>query len=266
MIDWWQAVFLALLQGLTEFLPISSSAHLLLPSMLWGWSDQGLAFDVAVHVGTLSAVLWYFRNTLLEFLTGVLQALRERRANSASEEVLFLAVASVPVAVVGLLLNSHMDSLRTVPVVITTTIVFALLLGWSDRRAGANTGTRVRNVGGALFIGLAQAIAPIPGTSRSGITMTAGLLIGLNRSAAARFAFLLSIPTIAGAGLLKGLELAQSDAATPWGLLAVGAVVAGVSAYLCIAVFLRFVERVGMMPFVVYRLILGAALLAFWWR
>jgi undecaprenyl-diphosphatase len=266
MIEWWQGTVLALVQGLTEFLPISSSAHLLLPTLLLGWPDQGLAFDVAVHVGTLLAVLWYFRGTLLELLIGVIDGIQQRELNHYCEDVLYLALASLPVAVVGLLLNDHMEQLRRVPVIISTTIVFALLLWWADRRAATAGRTRLSSVGAALFVGFAQALAPIPGTSRSGITMTAGLLLGLSREAAARFAFLLSIPVIAGAGLLKTADLLAADSPVPWDMLLLGTVVAGCSAYMCIAVFLRVIDRVGMLPFVIYRLLLGAALLAFWWR
>lgn len=264
MIEWWQGLLLALVQGLTEFLPISSSAHLLLPSLLLGWADQGLAFDVAVHVGTLLAVLLYFRDTLLSLLLGVVGGARERRWNPACQEVLLLATASLPVVVMGFLLNERMDSLRSVPVVIATTLLFALLLAFADRRGRGSEDT-VKGVGGALIIGCAQVFALIPGTSRSGVTMTAGLLLGLSREGASRFAFLLSIPVIAGAGMLKALELSQQSV-PPWGPLSVAVLTAGVSAYLCIAVFLRLIERVGMMPFVIYRLLLGGALLLFWWR
>lgn len=267
MIEWWQAWCLALIQGLTEFLPISSSAHLLLPSLLLGWPDQGLAFDVAVHVGTLSAVLLYYRQTLWLLLEGSLSALNARRWNAPAREVLFLAIASLPVAVVGFLLNDLMDRLRTVPVLIVTTVLFALLLAWADRRGRSNHAPAVQTVGTAVFIGLCQALAPIPGTSRSGVTITAALFAGLSREAAARFSFLLSIPVIAGAGLLKSLDLlALGTPREGWAQLAVAALLSAVSAYACIALFLRLVERVGMLPFVIYRLLLGAGLLALWWR
>jgi undecaprenyl-diphosphatase len=269
VIDAWQAVCLALVQGVTEFLPISSSAHLLLPSLLLGWPDQGLAFDVAVHVGTLLAVLWYFRTQLLALAHGVLRAVVEGHGNDHSREVLYLALASLPVALVGLLLNARMEALRTMPVVISTTIVFALLLAVADRRADrAGRLEAVPGAAAAVLIGLAQALAPIPGTSRSGITISAGLLLGLTRQAASRFAFLLSIPVIAGAGLLKGLELAgdAGPGVVDWPLLLGATGVAALSAYLCIALFLALIERIGMLPFVVYRLLLGGVLLALWWR
>lgn len=266
MIEWWQALVLALIQGLTEFLPISSSAHLLFPSLLLGWPDQGLAFDVAVHVGTLFAVVMYFRRELLDLLSGLLQGVAARQMNPACMDVVFLAIASAPIVVAGLLLSGSVDALRRIPVIIAATVFFALVLAWADRRATVATEQRVSGWLAALTIGAAQVLALIPGTSRSGITITAGLFLGLTREAASRFAFLLSIPVIAGAGLLKGIELLNSSESVEWFVLTLGVVVAWLSAYLCIALFLRLVNRVGMMPFVVYRLLLGGLLLAFWWR
>lgn len=266
MIEWWQGLILALVQGLTEFLPISSSAHLLLPSLLLGWPDQGLAFDVAVHFGTLLAVVTYFRRDLWDLTLGTLGAISAREMNGTSREVLYLALGTAPAVVVGFLLNDHMDALRTVPVLATTTIVFGLLLGYADRRVAAQPRADVGGLGNALLIGCAQAIAPIPGTSRSGITITAGLLLGLSREAAARFSFLLSIPIISGAALLKLLELLSGDVAVDLRILLLATGVAALSAYACIALFLRLIERVGMMPFVVYRLALGGIICALWWR
>jgi undecaprenyl-diphosphatase len=266
VIEWWQGLVLALVQGLTEFLPISSSAHLLLPSLLLGWPDQGLAFDVAVHFGTLLAVVTYFRRDLWDLAAGTMASAIAREMNPRSREVLYLALGTIPAVIVGFLLNAHMDALRTVPVLATTTIVFALLLGYADRRVGAQPRGEVGGIGTALLIGCAQAIAPIPGTSRSGITITAGLLLGLSREAAARFSFLLSIPIISGAALLKLLDLLSGDVAVDMRILLLAMGVAGVSAYACIAVFLQLIERVGMMPFVLYRLALGGIICALWWR
>jgi undecaprenyl-diphosphatase len=261
VIAWWQALLLALVQGLTEFLPISSSAHLVIPGLLFGWPDQGLAFDVAVHVGTLLAVLLYFRADLQQLLLGSLQALRARRANCHSREVLLLALATLPVVLAGLWLNDIVQShLRTLPVIASTTLVFGLLLAVADRRRAARP--LPLGWGIALGIGLAQMLAPVPGVSRSGITITAGLLLGLDRSGAARFSFLLSIPVIAGAGLLKGVELAQSSLPVAWLQLLAAALVAGLTAYLCIALFLRLLERIGLMPFVYYRVLLALLLFA----
>ncbi|MFK7828380.1 MAG: undecaprenyl-diphosphate phosphatase [Congregibacter sp.] len=260
--EWWQALILALVQGLTEFLPISSSAHLLFPSLLLGWPDQGLAFDVAVHLGTLLAVLLFYRKDLWYLAAGGAQAIVRREQNQSSREIIFLALATLPAIAVGFLLNDHMDALRSIPVIATTTVLFGLLLGYADRRVSSFPKLSVETWKVALVIGLAQAIAPIPGTSRSGITMTAGLLLGLSRQTAARFSFLLSIPVILGAGLLKTLDLLDADVPVDWGMLALGASIAAFSAYACIAVFLRVIERLGMLPFVVYRLLLGFLLFA----
>jgi undecaprenyl-diphosphatase len=264
MIDTFQAIVLALLQGLTEFLPISSSAHLVIPSLVLGWPDQGLAFDVAVHVGTLSAVLYYYRADLIR-MAGAWFRSFGGAASEDSRLVWYLAVATVPAVVVGFLAGDYIEtSLRTLPVIATTTLLFGLLLGVADRRAAHTTGQAPLTLSVALLIGLAQAIAPIPGVSRSGITITAALLLGLNRQAAARFSFLLSIPVIAGAGTLKTWELASSGTPPDWSQLALGVAVSGVMAYLCIDLFLRLLDRVGLMPFVYYRVLLAAALYALW--
>ncbi len=266
MIDWLQALLLAAIQGLTEFLPISSSAHLVIPSLVLGWPDQGLAFDIAVHVGTLVAVVIYYRRDLLMLARGCGDAVRYREPNAETHMVLLLACASVPVAVVGMAGVSFIENqLRTLPVIATTTAVFGILLGYADRytrRVPANRGLTLPI---ALMIGMAQALAPVPGVSRSGVTITAGLLLDLDRQTAARFSFLLSIPVIAGAGLVKSVELARGDAAVDWLLLAVGASVAALTAYACIAVFLRLLDRVGLMPFVYYRLVLAGILFWLWW-
>ena len=265
MIDWFQALLLAAIQGLTEFLPISSSAHLVIPSLVMGWPDQGLAFDIAVHVGTLTAVLFYYRRDLWQMASGCIDAVRYREQNAETHMVLLLAVASVPVAVVGFTGSSFIeDNLRTLPVIATTTAVFGVLLGFADRYSTRVSAFKNLTFPAALIIGFAQAIAPIPGVSRSGVTITAGLLLNLDRQTAARFSFLLSIPVIGGAGLVKGLELVASDAPVDWAMLLLGASVAAVTAYACIAAFLRLIDRIGMMPFVYYRLALAGFLFWLW--
>jgi undecaprenyl-diphosphatase len=260
-VDWLQIITLALIQGITEFLPISSSAHLILPSLLTDWPDQGLAFDVAVHMGTLAAVVTFFRDDLAAFTRGCIDTLADRRMNPESEQVAKLAAATLPVVVLGVLLQGWIESsLRSVEVIATTTILFGLLLAAADRRHGE---TDVVSWRAAMIIGTCQALALIPGTSRSGITITAGLWLGLSRTSAARFSFLLAIPTIAGAALLMLLELATGSAPVNWTALAAGAGIAGISAYFCISAFVRLVERTGVMPYVYYRLLLGTALFAF---
>lgn len=260
--DFLQLLSLALLQGLTEFLPISSSAHLILLPIIANWQDQGLAFDVAVHVGTLSAVIFYFRHTLKKLLADWLQSVSRRRTIGDSRLAWAMLFGTIPVGLAGLLLGDLVEtSLRSPMVIAVTTIVFGLLLGWADWQ-----GKRVRNehqIGwrDVAFIGIAQAIALIPGTSRSGITITAGLMLGLSREAAARFSFLLSIPVIALAGGLKTTELVQSSNAVDWSTLISAAAFSAISAYICIFLFLKMLERMGMWPFVIYRLILGGVLL-----
>lgn len=264
MIDWWQAAILALLQGLTEFLPISSSAHLVIPSLMLGWKDQGLAFDVAVHVGTLSAVVMYFRRDLTALLFALVSGARQRSVNDGCRQVLFLAVATFPVVITGFLLNDVIEThLRTLPVIAATTLIFGLALGLADR-ATRNGIQRDLTLPIALAVGIAQAIAPVPGVSRSGVTITAGLLLGLGHQRAARFSFLLSIPVIAGAGLLKGRDLLLLETPVPWLQLLLAAVLAGITAYACIAAFLRLIDRVGLMPFVYYRIALALVLAALW--
>lgn len=265
MIDTFQAVVLALLQGFVEFLPISSSAHLVIPSLVLGWPDQGLAFDVAVHVGTLAAVVLYYRADLIRMAGSWFGALAGAPANDDSRLVWYLAVATLPVIIVGFVAGDFIEtSLRSLPVIATTTLVFGLLLGVADRRARTAARATSLTLVAALLIGLAQAVAPIPGVSRSGITITAALLLGMDRQAAARFSFLLSIPVIAGAGCLKTWDLVSSGLDVDWQLLGLGAVVSGLTAYGCIALFLRLLDRIGMMPFVYYRVLLAAVLYAIW--
>ena len=259
-----QIVILSLVQGLTEFLPISSSAHLILVPVLTGWEDQGLVFDVAVHVGTLSAVLLYFRRQLGTMAIAWAGSLCGRGLNADARLAWAVIVATIPVGLVGLVLQDVVElHLRSPLVIAVATIGFGLLLWWADvygprrhdeYRIGWTT---------VLMIGLAQALALIPGTSRSGITMTAGLALGLTRQAAARFSFLLSIPVIVLAGGLATLDLFKQPAAAQWEVLLPAVIISAVSAYLCIHYFLRLLERMGMLPFVMYRLLLGIGLLIF---
>ena len=265
MIDIYQALFLALVQGLTEFLPISSSAHLVIPSLVLGWADQGLAFDVAVHVGTLMAVLFYYREDLLRMADRWVRSLAGAPACDDSRLVWYLALATVPAGVVGFLAGDFIEiNLRTLPVIATTTLLFGVLLGIADRRTMATEFGRTLGLTMAILIGCAQVLALVPGVSRSGVTMTAALLLGMDRQASARFSFLLSIPIIASAGLLKVWELVDGAAAVDWVSLGLGALVSGLAAYFCIAIFLRLLNRVGFMPFVYYRIVLAAILYVFW--
>jgi undecaprenyl-diphosphatase len=194
--------------------------------------------------------------------------LRSLAGGPATEEsrlVWYLALATVPVGVVGLAAGDYIESdLRNLPVIATTTLVFGILLGVADRYARRTGGGRTLTLSTALAIGFAQALAPVPGVSRSGVTITAALFLGMDRQGAARFSFLLSIPVIASAGALKGFELLQGSNQFSWWLLALGASVSGVTAYLCIALFLRLLDRLGLMPFVYYRVILAVVLYYLW--
>lgn len=257
-----QIIALALIQGITEFLPVSSSAHLILPAQLLGWEDQGLAFDVAVHVGSLAAVVTYFHRDLTGYAVSAGQTLRGHGADARARELARLALATLPVVVAGLLVKDWLESeLRNILVIAGATTGFGLLLGYADRRHGVRTEVRF---GDALVIGTMQVLALVPGTSRSGITITAALLFGLSRTSAARFSFLLSIPTIAGAGILATTEVIRSGVDARWDVLGTAALLSGLAAYGCIQAFIGLVERTGMMPYVVYRLALGAALLGLW--
>jgi undecaprenyl-diphosphatase len=265
MMEWYQAIVLAVVQGLTEFLPISTSAHLAISPILLGWPDQGLAFDIAVHVGTLSAVIFYYRKDLKAMALSWFASLAGGKSDSDSRLVWYLAIATVPVGIVGVTAGDFIGShLRNLSVIATTTLVFGLLLGLADKRARSQTSNVAISLSLALLIGLAQALAPIPGVSRSGVTITAALLLGLDRQFAARFSFLLSIPVIASAGCSLLLDLAQShQQPIAWMQLIVALALSGLTAYFCIGVFIRLLDRVGLMPFVYYRIGLAAVLYYF---
>ena len=261
--DWLQILILGLVQGLTEFLPISSSAHLVLPALLSGWPDQGLAFDVGVHFGTLLAVITYFRYSLGQMTNSVLTYPVHRQYTDDIDLVMKLTLATLPVVVIGYASKDFVaENLRSIPIIAASTLIFAFALWYSDRRPGK--GEKL-NWSQAFYIGLAQVLALVPGTSRSGITITAALLIGLSRSNAARFSFLLAIPTISGAQLLLSIDLLNAPGQQQWLDLVSGAVIAGAAAYLCIHYFIALVERTGMLPYVIYRLCLGVALLGFYY-
>lgn len=256
-----QIIVLSLVQGITEFLPISSSAHLILVPDLTGWPDQGLVIDVAVHVGTLAAVMLYFRRDIWEMVTGVGSLLRRHRA-IGGRLVAQLVVATLPVVVVGaVLIDVGAERLRTPAVIGWTMLGFGLLLYAAD-----SLGTTVRRIedmtmGSALWIGLAQTLALIPGTSRAGVTMTAARFLGFERQAAARFSMLLSIPVVAAAGLRSALELYRSGDPAVTYAAGLSAALAFVAALAAIAFLMRWLRRARFTPFVVYRLIVGVALL-----
>jgi undecaprenyl-diphosphatase len=256
------AFLLALLQGLTEFLPISSSAHLVLLPTLSGWTYQGIAFDVALHVGTLSAVMVYFRHEVIALLGAWLRSISQRQIDGDARLAWLILLGTLPAALAGLLWYDAIDTwLRSPLVIAVATIVFGLLLGWADRCCQHRRDEYSVGILDALLLGSAQAVSLIPGTSRSGITMTIGLALGLSRTAAARYSFLMSIPVILMAGSYESLKLVEDTVPVDWRALLLGTAVSAVSAFLCIHFFLRLIERVGMMPFVIYRLLQGGLLL-----
>lgn len=255
-------IVLALIQGLTEFVPISSSAHLILPSQLLGWEDQGLAFDVAVHVGSLAAVLVYFRKEVINLLQGWLTTGFSKTPSADGKLAWYIIIATLPAVVFGLLLSDWIEAnLRSTQVIAWSTIGFGILLGLSDRVKNHSYNMAQLTLFMVLVIGFSQAIALIPGTSRSGITITAALFLGLHRVDAARFSFLLSIPLIVAAGSYQTLKLVQSAMPVNWSDMVLGVVLSAISAWICIHYFLVFINRIGMMPFVIYRLVLGGILL-----
>jgi len=257
----WQAAILGVIQGVSEFLPISSSAHLALAHWLFGWGNPSsdVPFDVALHLGTLLAVLAYFRSDLLALARGTVKAAAERRATPEFTQVLVLALATLPAVVLGLLFKDKFERMHDWPPLMAATLAgVGLLMFAVDRRP---QGSRTEpGMGRGIGIGVAQATALVPGVSRSGITMIAGLLSGLTRQAAARFSFLLSLPAILGAVVLNAKDIVHGDPA----VIASGMVAAAISGYLAIGFLLRHVTKTGFLPYALYRIALAAVVLAFW--
>lgn len=260
---WAQALLLGVVQGLTEFLPVSSSAHLVLLPEMGGGDYLGKGFDVALHAGTLVAVVGYFRAELARLLPALLGAARTGRLDGDPWrlQAVLIVLALVPAGLAGLLLEEHVESFHHVPLIAALLIVFGLLLEAADR--WGRQARRASSLRGAeaLLIGLAQAVALVPGVSRSGATMTAGLALGLTREEAARFSFLLSVPLIAAAALLKLPEMAGDP--LPLGLGMAGAALSGL---VSIHFLLRYLRGGGVLPFVAYRVVFGILLLAWWWQ
>jgi len=257
-----QTIALAVLQGLTEFLPISSSAHLiLLPQIVDGWVDQGLAFDVAVHLGTLSAVVIYFRHEIKGMSKDWVGSLITRQHTQNSRLAWAVLLGTIPVGLAGLFFKDFIEVyLRSPTVIAIATVFFGLLLWWADVTGKRHRDEYTIGLMDVIVIGCAQALALIPGTSRSGATITAALMMGMTREASARFSFLLSIPVIVLSGGLITLDLIKQSGPVEWAPMITGAILACITAYLCIHFLLKLLERMGMFPFVLYRLVLGAVL------
>lgn len=257
-----QIILLALVQGLTEFLPISSSAHLVLVPQLLGWTDQGLVFDVAVHIGSLVAVLYYFRSEVRRMLKSWLCSLVGGQPDQDSLLAWWVIIGTIPAILVGFILQGPIEQeLRTPWIVALASIGFGLLLWLADARARRTRTEFQLQLKDVLIIGCCQVASLIPGTSRSGITITLGLFLGLTRQAAARFSFLLAIPVILASGVLESVRMVTEVNPIGWSDLFLGAAISAISAALCIHVFLRLIDRVGMLPFVIYRVLLGVVIL-----
>ena len=261
--DFFQTITLALVQGLSEFLPISSSAHLILVPKITDWPDQGLAFDVVMHLGTLTAVVYYYQNTLKAMSNDFYRSIIKCQSVGESKLAWGVLLGTIPVGILGLLFKDSIAlNFRSLEVIAYTTLIFGILLGIASWFNTRNPNPRISiNWFDVLFIGMMQALALIPGTSRSGITITAGLLIGLSRQMSIQFAFLLSIPVIAIASASILIELYGHPQVVNISLLFLGFVVSALSSYFTIVFFIKLLDRVGMMPFVVYRLLLGMYLL-----
>lgn len=263
----YQAVILALVQGLTEFLPVSSSAHLDLFPWLFGWEDPGLSFDIALHLGTLCAVLVYFCRDWLRVLAHGFGLRSGGDPDLEANPMLLwlMAAATLPAVIAGLLLHNAAETTLRQPLIYGPTLIgVALLMWWADSLARQDKGIRHIGLWDAMYIGVAQATALIPGVSRSGITITAGLSRGYDRASAARFSFLLSTPAIAGAALLTAYKLRQAGGIPPRMQTAfvVGFLVSALSGTLVVAFLMRFLRHHTMRIFVLYRVMLGILIIA----
>ncbi len=260
--DLTQLIILALIQGLTEFLPVSSSAHLILVPLLTNWADQGLAIDVAAHFGSLFAVVFYLRKDIYRILLAGIDSIAGKAPTTSDSKLFwYLAVASIPVLASGFILRNIIALYLRAPLVIAgTSIVFGLLLWYADAQGRRQRKIDSINMRDAIIIGFAQALALIPGTSRSGITMTAALILGLDRTSAARLSFLMAVPIIAAAGGYELLKLIQLGGGVDMMSFVVTALLSAISALVAIHIFMGFIDKIGMLPFVIYRVLLGIML------
>ncbi len=257
------AFLLAVVQGITEFLPISSSAHLVLLPIFMQWQDQGIIIDIAAHLGSLIAVVFYFRMDLLRLLKGWLQSFGTSDSVNEDGQLAWLLLwATLPIMIAALLFQAYvLPYVRNAVVIGVASIFFGLLLWFADWRGKRTKNTKQLTIFDAMLIGVAQATALIPGASRSGVTMTAGLWLGLTRVEAARFSFLLAIPTILAASLYGAYHAFSDNGVIQWSLVLGVIVCSALIAWLCIHWFIKFVSRIGMTPFVLYRILLGLVLL-----
>lgn len=255
-----QLLLIAVVQGVTEFLPISSSGHLIILPHVTDYPDQGPVIDVAVHVGSLLAIILYFFRDAIGLARGGFASIGLGNAPEQRRLFLWIAIGTIPAVIVGLFLSDRLDSLRSTTLVGINLIAYGILLGVADRFGACTRRYEDMTLKDALIVGTAQAFALIPGTSRSGVTMTAARFLGYERVEAARFSFLLSIPAVAGAGALIVPRLAGTTTEMQWDALVAGAMTF-VTAFATMAFLMRFLRHASMLVFVLYRVALGAALL-----
>lgn len=270
------AIILGIIQGLTEFLPISSSAHLILVPWFLGWKPEGLVFDVALHVGTALAVLAFFWKDWVCLARETILGIKEGAplGNTHRKLAWLLVIGTLPAMIIGLTLEETVETtLRSPLITVFTLVAFGLLLFYAERRSRQNRTMDMYTWSDAIWIGLSQAVALIPGVSRSGITMTTAMLRNSNRTCAARFSFLLSTPIIVGAGILEGWKainvlrhpVANAETINGTALL-LGIAFAAITGFLCIKYFLRYLQRKSFLPFVIYRIILAGIVLLYYSR
>lgn len=260
-IGWFEAVVLGLIQGLTEFLPISSSAHVLIVSKIFGWGDPGAAFTAVIQIGTEAAVIVYFRKDLLRILSAWFRSLRTRKGTFDSRLGWYIIIGTVPIVVLGVSFTRQIETAaRNLWLVSSVLILFGLVLGFADRY-----GTKMRSLSGitprdGVILGFGQALALIPGVSRSGATITTALALGYTREAAARYSFLLAIPAVLGAGFYEASKIGAASSVA-WGPTLTATTISFLVGYAVITWLLRYISTHSFLPFVIYRVVLGSAVL-----
>lgn len=264
MLDFLKAIFLGILQGLTEFLPISSSAHLRIFPELFGWGDPGAAFTAVIQIGTEFAVLIYFWKDIWRIGNAWLRSLWQPQLRGSLDARMgwFIIVGSLPIVVLGIVLKDVIEEeFRNLWVIGTTLVVLGIILGIADRVSASNKTIKDLTLRDGILMGAAQACALIPGVSRSGATISMGRFLGYEREAATRYAFLLAIPAVIGAGLFELKEIGNNDNAYGWGPTITATVVSFIVGYAAIAWLLKYVSTRSYLPFVIYRVVLGAGVL-----
>ena len=261
--SWFEAIVLGIVQGLTEFLPISSSAHILILSNIFGWGDPGAAFTAVTQIGTETAVIIYFAKDIGRIISTWAKSLvkPELRGNIDARMGWYVIIGTIPIAVLGLLFANQIETIaRNLWLVATTLIVFGIILGVADRVGAKTRDVDTLSIRSGLVYGFGQALALIPGVSRSGATISVGLFMGFTREAATRYAFLLAIPAVLSSGLYEATKIGD-EANVPWGQTIVATVIAFVIGYAVIAWLIKYISTNSYMPFVIYRVVLGSAVL-----